>query len=62
MKRQIEPPVTAPRVFSSVAAKVDGVSSLESDLAMLGFLLDQTLRSPGLGRVPRHGGERSPGR
>src|SRR5271154_4425018 len=43
MKRQVEQPASALRVFASDAMRVDGVSSLESDLAMLGSLLDQTL-------------------
>jgi phosphoenolpyruvate carboxylase len=43
MKRQKEEPTPPLRVFASDVVKVDGISSLESDLAMLGSLLDQTL-------------------
>jgi phosphoenolpyruvate carboxylase len=43
MKTQNEQPMPALRVFASDATKVDATSSLESDLAMLGSLLDQTL-------------------
>jgi phosphoenolpyruvate carboxylase len=44
MKTPPEPRVAAPRVFASPDISiVGGASSLESDLAMLGSLLDQTL-------------------
>src|SRR5580692_6422663 len=43
MKRQNEPPTPPLRVFASDDVLGNGASSLESDLAMLGSLLDQTL-------------------
>lgn len=43
MKRPNEQPTPPLRVFASDAGNADGASSLESDLAMLGSLLDQTL-------------------